>query len=146
MLSTMGVLLLLSLVPLTWISYNAYCLYQNWQEASRLGISTICIPVSPDNPVWIALQTGFSSLFRYLPFNVCSFTRYCRLGWEFHDRYKTNDRLGDAFVLVTPNRNWIYLSQAEAAVDVYSRNRDFVRCIWMLGICTIDRSRLRESN
>lgn len=113
--------------------YNAYCLYHNLHEASHLGIQRVIVPISPDNPIWIAVQTGLSFIFRFVPLHAFSFTRYCRLGWEFHDRYKTHQKLGDAWVLVTPNRNWIYLAQAEAAVDVYSRNRDFVRCIWMLG-------------
>lgn len=129
----MGVLLLLALVPVTLLMYNAYCLYENLQKASHLGIQRVIVPITPDNPIWIALQTGLSFIFRFVPLHAFSFTRYCRLGWEFHDRYKTHQNLGDAWVLVTPNRNWIYLAQAEAAVDVYSRNRDFVRCIWMLG-------------
>lgn len=130
----MGVLPLIALFPIAWFSYNAYCLYQNLQQARRLKIPTICVLVSPDNPLWIALQASLSFLFRYVPLDAFSFTRYCHLGYEYRDRYRTHQRLGDAWVLVTPNKNWIYLAQAEAAVEVYSRNRDFVRCLWMLGV------------
>lgn len=66
----MDVQLLLTLLPLTWILYNAYCLYQDWQESSCLGISTICVPVSPDNPVWIA-----SDDVRTLAINMLAFAR-----------------------------------------------------------------------
>lgn len=52
---------------------------------------TICVPVSSDDPVWIALQTGLSFVFRYIPFDAFSSTRHCRLGWEFHDRFRTHE-------------------------------------------------------
>lgn len=126
-------LLLLSFVPGAWILYNAYCLMVNYRRASQLKIPTVCIPVSPDSPVWLALQTGFTSVFKYIPFDAVSFTRHCRLGWEFHDRYKTNERLGDAWMLVTRDRNWLYVAQAEAAHDIFSRSREFGRPVWMLG-------------
>lgn len=131
----MDPLLLVTLLPLFWISYSMYCLLHNYREASRLGIPIICVPISPDNQLWIALQTAFPSLFKRLPFNAFAPTRHCRLGWEFRDRYKTHERLGDAWVAVTPWRNWIYIAQAEAAAEIYARNRDFVRCIWFLGEC-----------
>ena len=92
----------------------------------------MCVPISPDNPLWIALQTAFTSLFKYVPFDAWSFTRYCKLGWEFHDRYRTYALLGDVFMLVTPDRNWLYIGEAEAANDVFSRGREFGRPVWML--------------
>lgn len=124
--------LLLS-APSLWFLYNAYCLLVNYKRARQLDVPTICVPVSPDNPIWIALQTSFPSLFEDLPLKYFSFTRYCRLGWEFNDRYKTHQRLGDAWLLVTPNRNWLYFAQADAATDVFRRSQDFINPAWMLG-------------
>ncbi|KAL8768824.1 MAG: hypothetical protein Q9194_005609, partial [Teloschistes cf. exilis] len=123
----MDLLLLVALLPLSWISYSIYCLLHNYREASHLGIPIICVPISPDNQLWIALQTAFPSLYKRLPFNAFAPTRHCRLGWEFRDRYKTHERLGDAWVAVTPWRNWIYIAQAEAAAEIYARNRDFAQ-------------------
>ena len=125
--------LLLVYVLVLWCFYTGYCLLVNYRRASRLNVPIVCIPVSPDNPLWIALQTTFSSLFKHVPFDAFSFTQYCRLGWEFHDRYKTHQRLGDAWMLVTPDRNWLYVAQAEAAYEIFSRGREFGRPVWMLG-------------
>lgn len=128
----MAFYLLLALIPVVWCFYNAYCLLVNYRRASRLNIPTVCIPISPDNPLWIALQTAFSSFFRKIPFDAFSVTRYCRLGWEFHDRFKTHEKLGDLWMLVTPDRNWLYIAQAEAASDILSRGRDFGSPVWMM--------------
>lgn len=123
----------LLVIPIAWLGYYAWCLMLNYRRASQLNLPMVLVPVSPDNPLWIAIQTGFVFILRHFPFGIFSFTRYCRLGWEFHDRYKTHQRLGDAWLLVTPKRNWLYVAEAEAANEIFSRGRDFGRPIWMLG-------------
>lgn len=135
----MAAFLLLVCLLGTWTTYNVYCLIRNYQRASRLGIPIIAVPISPDSPLWIALQTAFSSAFQYVPFDSFSFTRYSRLGWEFHDRYKTHKRLGDTWILVTPDRNWFHTSLAEAAHDILSRSREFGRPVWMMSRVTGDQ-------
>ena len=129
----MAVLLLAAAILAIWCIYNGYCLLLNYHHASRLKIPIVCVPITPDNPIWIALQTSFSSVFKYVPFDYFSVTRYCRLGWEFHDRYKTHQRLGDAWILVTPDKNWFHTSHAEAACDIFARSREFGRPVWMSG-------------
>lgn len=126
-------LLALLLPPIAWVLYNAYCLFSNYVKASKLGVPIVACAVSPGNPLWIAFQTALGSILCYLPFDAISLTRYCRLGWEFHDRYRTHLRLGDAFMLVTPARNWLYLANAQTVSDIFSRSRDFKRPVWMLG-------------
>ncbi|KAF7901417.1 hypothetical protein EAF00_003638 [Botryotinia globosa] len=78
------------------------------------------------------IDIGLAPLGRKFPFGAVSFTRHTRLGWEFHDRFHTHVRLGDAWVLVTPARNWIFVANAATVTDIFSRGRDFVRPIWML--------------
>ena len=129
----MATLLLPAATLAIWCIYNAYCFILNYHRAPQLNIPLVCVPISPDNPLWIALQTSFSSVFKHVPFDYFSVTRYCQLGWEFHDRYKTHQRLGDAWILVTPDKNWFYTSHAEAACEIFSRSREFGRPVWMIG-------------
>ena len=124
--------ILLALAPVVWCLYIASCLLINYRRASRLKIPMVCVPVSPDNPLWIAFQAAFSQILKHVPFDAFSMTRYCRLGWEFHDRFRTHQRLGHAWMLVTPDRNWLYIGQAEAASDIFARGREFGRPVWML--------------
>ena len=114
--------------------YNVFCLGANYVNARKLGLPVVASPISPDNPLWLALQTSFSRLFRRLPFAATSFTRYCQLGWEFHDRFRTHLSLGDAWILVTPAKNWLYVANEKAVTEIFSRSRDFVRPVWMLGM------------
>ena len=127
-----------------WILYNASCLFANYRKALKLGLPCVLIPISPDNQIWIAAQTAFGKILCYFPFTSTSFTKHIRLGWEFHDRYETHVRLGDAWILVTPNRNWFHVSEADAIYDIQNRGREFKRPVWMLGaVCTQGTYRLK---
>ncbi|KAF2229465.1 cytochrome P450 [Viridothelium virens] len=127
----------LILLPIGWLLYNGYCLFRNFIKASALGLPCIVSPITPDNPLWIAFQTAFGAKLRYFPFDATSFTRHIRLGWEFHDRCQTHARLGDAWILVTPARNWLYVADNKAITEIFSRNRDFKRPVWMLEILNV---------
>ena len=129
----MALALLTAITTLGWCLYNFLLLARNYRQALQLKVPLIWTIVSPDNPIWIALQTAFPGFFGRLPFNTFTATKHCRLGWEFHDRYKTHQRLGDIWMLVTPYRCWLYVGEAQAAYSIFSRGRDFGRPIWMLG-------------
>ncbi|KAL9020662.1 MAG: hypothetical protein Q9185_002110 [Variospora sp. 1 TL-2023] len=133
----MPIFLWFSTLVLIWCIYQAYRLLTNYNRASRLGVPTVCVPISPDNALWIALETSFTSVFKYIPFDAFSCTRYCRLGWEFHDRFRTYSRLGDVFMLVTPDRNWLYVGEAEAVNDILSRGREFGSAAWMMNALNV---------
>lgn len=125
--------LVLASIPLVWLCFTAYRLFRNHQRALELNVPIVYAPISSDTPIWIAFQTAFPVIFKLIPFSAIPFLRYCRIGWEFHDRSKTHERLGDAWVLVTPDKNWLYVAQADAAYEIFSRHRDFERAVWMLG-------------
>lgn len=134
----MAIILSVARLLVAWCTYNACCLLLNYWRASSVNIAIVVVPISPDNPPWIALQISLASLFKHIPFNSFSFSRYCRLGWEFHDRHKPHQRLGDTWILVTPNKNWFDTSQADAAYDILWRSREFRRPVWMMSNMTLD--------
>jgi hypothetical protein len=124
----------LLLLLLLYVLYKVYSVYVNYAKSSKLGLSLVISPITPDDPLWIALQTAFGSIFRHFPFAATSFTRHCRLGWEFHDRFQTHARLRDAWILVTPVRNWLFVANAAAVTNIFGRGQDFMRPVWMLGM------------
>ena len=128
----MSLLPILLLIPAIWAFYNGLCLYSNYVKVAKLGLPRVISPVTPDNHLWIAFQTAFGKALQYFPFDATSFTRYCRIGWEFHDRYQTHSRLGDAWILVTPARKWLYVADARAVTEIFGRGRDFQHPAWML--------------
>jgi len=131
----------------TYLVSVAYFIFVNYSMVAKLGLPIVIAPITPDNPLWIAVQTTFGSILKYFPFAATSFTRHCRLGWEFHDRYETHLRLGDAWILVTPAKNWLYVANAEAIVDIFNRGQDFTRPVWMLGtsVCVCNSYRTQSN-
>ena len=136
-MSTLLTAILLALM--LWLSVNIYCMFKNYLTAKALRISLVVAPVSPENAIWIALQTSLPSIFTS-PLVVSNpLLRYCCLGWEFRERYRMHQKLGDSFMLVTPARNWLYVGEPDAAAEIFNRSRDFARPVWMTGECCFSR-------
>lgn len=53
------------------------------------------------------------------------------------DRCRSHETMGDAFVLVTPRRNWLYIANPDTIMDVFRRRTDFPRCLELTGVYTI---------
>ncbi|CAD6574401.1 MAG: hypothetical protein ASARMPRED_006689 [Alectoria sarmentosa] len=133
-----GNLLLLILLPIpAWVLYSLYCLASNYNQARKMGLSIVILPIDSGNPLWMSVDTHFIRWFKYSPFGKGRFTRFNWRGWEIQDRYRAHQELGDAFVFVTPGKNWLQLCNAEALADVFQRRDDFVRPIEMLDMLNV---------
>jgi hypothetical protein len=78
--------------------------------------------------LWMIVDKKFLvSLFERLPFGSGSFVRNNWRGWEFQDKKRSHLELGDVFVVVNLGRNWLYVCNAEALLDVFKRRMDFPR-------------------
>jgi hypothetical protein len=75
----------------------------------------------------------FIPLFERLPFGSGIFTRYNWCGWEFQVENKSHLDKGDIFVVVTSERNWLYLCNAEALLDVFQRRAECPRPLGLFG-------------
>lgn len=53
---------------------------------------------------------------------------------------KRTKRLGENWILVTPDKNWFHTSDADMAFDILSRSREFGRPVWMSSKMTDQRS------
>ncbi|KFA80781.1 hypothetical protein S40288_10337 [Stachybotrys chartarum IBT 40288] len=120
-----------------WAVYSAICLFHNYVKAARLGLPIRVIPISHTNPVWMLVDRKVISIIKRLPFANNNFTRYNYRGWELPDRYYSHHDMGEAFVLVTPGRNWIYLSNPDTLLDVFKRRTDFPRCLELTEILNV---------
>ena len=67
------------------------------------------------------------------PFGSGSFTRYAHRGWDIRDRAKTFLELGDAFILVTTGKNWLYICNAETLTELLQRRSEFSRPLEIMG-------------
>ncbi|KAH8690035.1 hypothetical protein BGW36DRAFT_440840 [Talaromyces proteolyticus] len=112
---------------LLWLGVVAaqswYSLFRNNLIARKTGLRFHIIPISHLNHFWMLVD---KHVLRYvkLIFGDSAFTRYNWMGWELHGRYYSHHELGDAFMLVTPGRNWLYIGHPDIVMDlVWSKRK-----------------------
>ena len=121
--------------PFLWAVYSCYCLWLNYRSARKIGIPLRIIPISHENPLWMLLDKKFFiPIIERIPFGSGNITRYNWRGWEVQDKNASHLEMGDVFMLVTPGRNWLYLCNAEALLDLFRRNVDFPRPLEIWGM------------
>lgn len=119
---------------IAWTIYSALCLLRNYSSARKLGLPIRVLPISHGNPFWMIVDSKVTSFFRRLPFGDNNFTRYNWRGWEVRDRHRSHLEMGDAYVQVTPGRNWLYLCNSESLLEVFRRRSDFPRPLELYGM------------
>lgn len=117
---------LLILLPLVLLQH-VIRLVANYNNALKTGLPFVISPVDPMNPLWVISQKLFLPLITHLPFGLGAFTRYNVRGWVYYDKYKMHAELGDAWINVTPGENMLFIADPDAANDVFSRRKDFVK-------------------
>ncbi|KAI2613258.1 cytochrome P450 [Hypoxylon sp. NC1633] len=126
----------------SWAIYSGVCLLRNYRSARKLGLPIRVLPISHGNPFWMIVDSKVTSLFRRLPFGDNNFTRYNWRGWEVRDRCRSHLEMGDAYVQVTPGRNWVYLCSPESLLEVFRRRSDFPRPLELYELLNIFGSNL----
>ncbi|KAK0628381.1 cytochrome P450 [Bombardia bombarda] len=108
-----------------WVVYCGYCLYSNYVEARKIGVLIRVIRISHLNYLWLLIDKRVISMVKQLPgpLGDNSFTRYNYRGWHEHDSTRSHDEMGDAFVVVTPDQNWLYLANPDALTDTCACNK-----------------------
>lgn len=116
------------------ILHTSYCIARNYQAARKIGVPIRIMPISPMNPFWALVDRKIIIfLRRYMGDNT--FTRFNWRGWEIRDRYRSFEEMGDVWVLVNPFKNWLYINDPDALMNVFRRGNDFTRPAWMNGMC-----------
>ncbi|KJK76620.1 hypothetical protein H634G_08208 [Metarhizium anisopliae BRIP 53293] len=107
---------------------SCYSLFRNYLVARKIGLRFHVIPISHLNHFWMLIDKKVLGYVKLI-FGESAFTRYNWMGWELHDRYYSHHELGDAFMLVTPGRNWLYVGHPEIVMEIVRRRDDFPRCV-----------------
>lgn len=123
----------LLVLPAGYFIWSLCSLARNYAVARKVGVPLIVLPISPLNPLWMLVEKFFIPILKRFPFGSGKFTRYQRLGWEFDDRSKTHEELGDVYMAVTPGKNWLYICDHEAISDLLHRGNEFKRPLEILG-------------
>lgn len=122
-----------------WTFYCCFCLVRNYRAACRTGLPLRIIPIDHTNALWTLLDSKILYLIKKLPgvLGNNSFTRYNFRTWELYDRYRSHHEMGDAFIIVTPGRNWFYISNPDVIMEIFHRRTDFPQCIELTEILDV---------
>lgn len=123
----MGLLLPILVALFAWPCWTVYCIYVNYIKALRIGFPLVITPVDPFDPLWVLLRPYLFPLFSRLPFGLGEFTRYSYVSWAWKDGLAMQARYGNAFTVVTPVENQVFVADARAVEDVLVRRKDFVK-------------------
>ncbi|KAK2609107.1 hypothetical protein QQS21_002334 [Conoideocrella luteorostrata] len=121
--------MLLAIVA-TYSVWNAICLEINAGKARKMGVPIIRIPIGGNNALWIILQPLVWRFLRLFPFPWSSYPDWLRMSrrdWHFVEKSQPHIRLGPVWALVSPESVNLFIADAEAVHEVYSRRDDFVR-------------------
>ncbi|KAG8158562.1 hypothetical protein KVR01_011684 [Diaporthe batatas] len=116
---------------LAWTLYCNFCLLQNYLIARKIGVPVRVIPIDHINPLWMLVDKKVLSLIKKVPgpLGNNSFTRYNFRTFEMYDRCDSHHEMGDAFMIVTPRRNWLYLGNPDVIMEMFRRRSEFPQCI-----------------
>lgn len=122
-----------------WALYCAACLFHNYQAARTTGLPIRVVPIDHTNALWTLLDSKVLAQVKKPPgvLGSNSFTRYNFRTWEIRDRYRSHHEMGDAFVLVTPARNWFYTADPDVIMDIFRRRAEFPQCIELTEILNV---------
>ncbi|CAG9954726.1 unnamed protein product [Clonostachys rosea f. rosea IK726] len=112
-----------------WVICSSFFLLRNYIKARAIGVPIRVIPVSHSNPFWMLMDRPVLGVLRRFGLESTSFARYGFRLWEIEDRAKSHQEMGPAFILVTPDRNWLYIADPDTINEVFRRRTDFPRCV-----------------
>ncbi|KAJ0114038.1 cytochrome P450 [Diaporthe amygdali] len=94
--------------------HYGFCMYRNDQAARKIGVPIRIIPI------WLVVDRCVLFVLKRLPewFGNNGFTRYNYRGWEVPDRYFSHQKSGDAYILVSSENAWLYMSDPDAVTDI----------------------------
>ncbi|KAH7110906.1 cytochrome P450 monooxygenase-like protein, partial [Dendryphion nanum] len=116
-----------------------WAIIRNHAVAKTMGLPVIVVPISPENPIWMLAGRHIMPFLRRLPFGNGNFTRFGYVGWQFDEKYKVHQELGDAVVFTTPGKNWIYICNADAIHQLIRQERqgEFARPVELLAMLDV---------
>ncbi len=120
-------LLLFTTLIVAALSSPLFTTLKNYSIARKIGFPVIFTPVSLTNPVWALWGEKLGPLLKRLPFGLGNWTDLCGFTPLFHQKYRLHEKLGPAYIRVTPGDIQIILADASAADDLLSRRKDFIK-------------------
>lgn len=107
--------------------HSSICLLRDYTAARRIGVPVRIVPMDHINPLNFMLSQSVVSVLRRLPFGLGNnnITKYNYLGFDVPLRWKAHEEMGDAYILCSPARNWLYIGNPESITAILKSSNDF---------------------
>lgn len=120
---------------LAFFLWNWFKLESNVRKARVVpDLHIIRIPFDVNNYLWVTLQPFVWALLARLPIAWASypdFVRFSHRNWHFLEKSRPAARFGSVWATVSPGGIHLYVADADAIENVFSRWSDFVRPVEM---------------
>jgi cytochrome P450 len=108
-----------------FLIWQISCLWSNFIQARRIGLTVLISPVDPMSPVWLLSQRFILPIAERLPFGLGSWTKYSKFGFGFTNKYHLHSGPVPAFTIASPGKNIVMVADAAAVDNITSRRKDF---------------------
>ncbi|KAL4742578.1 cytochrome P450 [Aspergillus similis] len=116
----------LATLALAFTIYKLLSFLRFYTHARRTGFPIFVSPVLSKSIPWMILGPALQPVYKqYLPNWIFERLEICAHGWEFRNKRAFHERLGNVFVLVTPDECSIYIAEPALAQNVLQRRIDF---------------------
>jgi cytochrome P450 len=124
----MGLTKVLLAIVFLSIAYPCYSTFRNYLIARRVGLPIIISPVHPFNPLWWIIGPPLFPLMKRSPFQtIRDWALFGDIAWPFGDRGHVHQRLGTAFLVVTPGGTTLITDDPKATETCLRRINDFIK-------------------
>ncbi|KIW93477.1 uncharacterized protein Z519_06082 [Cladophialophora bantiana CBS 173.52] len=122
---------------LAYLIWTLVRLTANYIEAKKIGLPILIAPVNPASPLWMFTKDRLIPIISSLPWGLGEWASRAEVGWTFYQRYSVHAKYGEAFTIVSPGTNEIYLADPAATEDIMRRRNDFIKDPAMYGMLNI---------
>lgn len=112
--------------------------YTSYKLAKSIGVPVLIAPVSDHTPAWKATQEFLIPWINMLPGSLGRWPRYTRSAWNYYDKSKLHEEVGDIFVVCSPGFLDLRIADAAVSDHVLSKRKEFLKPIGILGMSSIE--------
>ncbi|KAL2860005.1 putative cytochrome P450 monooxygenase [Aspergillus pseudodeflectus] len=106
--------------------YKFFSFLRFYRHARQTGFPVFVSPVFSKSIPWMILGPALQPVYKkYLPHWIFDRLEVCAHGWEFRNKRAYHDRLGDVFILVTPDECSVWIADPTLALSMLQRRNDF---------------------
>jgi cytochrome P450 len=114
-------------LALPYLIWSVFRFANNYIEAKKIGLPIVISPIDPRNPLWLLTKDRLKPIISRLPFGLGEWADRAEVGWTFYPRFSVHAKYGQAFTIVSPGTNEVYMAEPTATEDILRRRNDFIK-------------------